>query len=68
MVMPQRFFVTQQSRTGDRHLYAIRTRFIPQALLPLFESGFWPARGAAEAARAAAPRVDIGARLRRMWG
>jgi DNA helicase-2/ATP-dependent DNA helicase PcrA len=35
---PQRFYVTQQRVWGDRHLYAIRTRFIPDALLPLFDT------------------------------
>ena len=28
LIMPQRFFVTQQPKHGDRHLYAQRTRFI----------------------------------------
>ena len=33
LVHPLRFFVRQQSRFGDRHVYAPRTRFIPDALL-----------------------------------
>lgn len=35
--VPQRFHVTQQRAFGDRHLYALRTRFIPDELLPHFE-------------------------------
>ncbi len=35
--VPQRFYVTQQRAFGDRHLYALRSRFIPDALLPHFE-------------------------------
>jgi DNA helicase-2/ATP-dependent DNA helicase PcrA len=33
LIVPQRFYAHQQSRSGDRHLYASRTRFIPDALL-----------------------------------
>ena len=30
LVVPQRFFVHGQQSQGDRHLYAFRTRFIPE--------------------------------------
>jgi DNA helicase II / ATP-dependent DNA helicase PcrA len=69
LVVPQRFYASQQRAGGDRHMYAARTRFIPAALLDRFESRAWPAVAAAPA-NAAAPKresVDIGARLRRMW-
>ena len=29
LISPQRFFVRQQSAHGDRHVYALRSRFIP---------------------------------------
>jgi DNA helicase-2/ATP-dependent DNA helicase PcrA len=68
LVMPQRFYVHNQTARGDRHVYAARTRFIPAALLPLFEACSWPIVQAG-AARPAEPRVrvDIGARMRGMW-
>jgi len=68
LIVPQRFFVHRQSRQGDRHLYAARTRFIPDALLPLFERVSWPV--AAETARTVAsqgPRIDIASRMRERW-
>jgi DNA helicase-2/ATP-dependent DNA helicase PcrA len=69
LIVPQRFYVHQQANRGDRHLYATRTRFIPAATLGLFESRSWPA--ASSAPRTAEPRpttrIDIGARLKRMW-
>ena len=37
LIVPQRFFVHGQHAQGDRHLYASRTRFIPEKLLELFE-------------------------------
>src|SRR5437764_5724355 len=42
LVMPQRFFTHGQHAQGDRHVYASRTRFIPDRLLGLFERTAWP--------------------------
>jgi DNA helicase-2/ATP-dependent DNA helicase PcrA len=72
IVVPQRFYVHQQSRSGDRNLYALRTRFLPDALLALFEQRVWPVPAAEpEPERAAVggagARVDIAARLRARW-
>ena len=68
LVVPQRFFVHGQAARGDRHVYASRTRFIPEQLVYLFERTAWP-KAAAGAARSAAqgPKIDIGARMRGMW-
>jgi len=65
----QRFFVQGQHAQGDRHLYASRTRFIPEKLLGLFERTTWPVVWAGTAARTASqgPKLDISARMRGMW-
>ncbi|MGA7994626.1 MAG: ATP-dependent helicase, partial [Bradyrhizobium sp.] len=69
LLVPQRFFTHGQHAKGDRHVYAARTRFIPSALLRLFEQTTWPIIAAGPAALAASqgPRIDVGARMRRMW-
>jgi DNA helicase II / ATP-dependent DNA helicase PcrA len=69
LVVPQRFFTHGQRAQGDRHVYASRTRFIPDRLLGLFEKTVWPAAVAATAARPTSqgPRIDVGARMRGMW-
>jgi DNA helicase-2/ATP-dependent DNA helicase PcrA len=69
LVVPQRFFTHGQNAKGDRHVYASRTRFIPDRLLGLFEKTTWPLAVAGAAARAASqgPRIDVGARMRGMW-
>jgi DNA helicase-2/ATP-dependent DNA helicase PcrA len=70
LVMPQRFFTHGQSAYGDRHVYAARTRFIPDELLGLFNRSAWPAAEAEPAAAGPARqriRLDVGARLRNMW-
>jgi DNA helicase-2/ATP-dependent DNA helicase PcrA len=69
LVHPLRFFVRQQSRYGDRHLFTPRTRFIPDAILDRFERVTLAARAAPDRAApaAAGPRVDVAARLRAAW-
>ena len=69
LLVPQRFFTHGQNSKGDRHVYASRTRFIPDRLLGLFAKTTWPLAVADAAARAASqgPRIDVGARMRGMW-
>ncbi len=67
--IPLRFYVTQQTRNGDRHLYAIRTRFIPKEILNGFEPVYWSPAPQGNGAVAPAPApIDVGARMRGMWG
>lgn len=69
LVVPQRFFTHGQSAKGDRHVYASRSRFIPNALLAQFESITWP-RANATASNAATGNglhVDLAARMRQRW-
>ena len=35
LIVPQRFYTYQQSKTGDRHVYACRSRFIPDGIIRL---------------------------------
>ena len=37
LVHPLRFYVRQQHRLGDRHVFTPRTRFIPDAILDRFQ-------------------------------
>lgn len=67
LLVPQRFYLTQQSGRGDRHVYAGRTRFIPADLLPKFSTMAWPQAAAEAAVAAEAARVDLAARMRSMW-
>ena len=69
LIVPQRFFTHGQNAQGDRHVYASRTRFLPDGLLGLFERTAWPMAAPGPAVRPASEgvRVDVGARLRGMW-
>ncbi len=69
LIVPQRFFVRQQSAYGDRHVYALRSRFIPDALTEFFECRAAPSALQVEEPppAAAAATVDVGARVRARW-
>jgi DNA helicase II / ATP-dependent DNA helicase PcrA len=69
LVVPHRFYVTQQGSGGDRHMYAGRTRFITDAIADKFERVAWPgpAGGEAPGARPAAPVLQVRDRARAAW-
>jgi len=71
LLLPQRFYVQQQSARGDRYVYASRSRFIPDALTACFECSVWPVPAPAAEGTGAQPKrfppVDIAARLRQYW-
>jgi DNA helicase II / ATP-dependent DNA helicase PcrA len=69
LILPHRFYVHGQARSGDKHLYASRTRFIPTGILSTFEVRTWPTAGRSSAfpGTRAGPTVDLAARVRGMW-
>jgi DNA helicase II / ATP-dependent DNA helicase PcrA len=68
LLVPQRFYVTQQQRWGDRHLYATLTRFIPPHVAGAFEALTPAAAPDAVAAGAGPPSaLQLGALLGAAW-
>ena len=70
LIVPQRCYVTNQTRNGDRHIYTQRSRFIPESILDRFRVQLWPPSTGAEGATAplAGTAFDVGERMRRRWG
>ena len=69
LMVPQRFFTHGQRGMGDRHVYAQRTRFIPNSITGHFQSRYWPKSkvdGGALSRVAHAP-IDVKAKMRGMW-
>ncbi len=70
LVTPLRYYVTQQPRLGDAHVYGARSRFLTERVLATLDPACWPegARIPPGGEFAAAPvRIDVGARLKGMW-
>jgi ATP-dependent DNA helicase UvrD/PcrA len=70
VIVPQRCYVTNQARSGDRHVYTQRTRFIPDAIANRFEIRVWPEVRDLKASlrrSLSATKVDVRAKLRQRW-
>ena len=70
LLIPQRFYVTQQSGGGDRHMYAGRTRFISEAMTAQFEQVTWPEAIQVRPGlpvQPQAPLMQVRSRSRAMW-
>ena len=67
--VPLRFYVTQQTRNGDRHIHAMRSRFISRDMLDRYEVIHWqPPILSDGRPRPPAPQaIDISTKMRGMW-
>jgi len=65
----KRIFTHQQAKLGDRHVYASRSRFIPDSILGSFATRNWRDQtdGPIKVARKAGAPIDVAASLMRMW-
>ena len=70
LLVPQRFYVTQQAARGDRHVYASRTRFISSADAARFDTVVWPqgpAFSTPQSSQIPAARINIREQARAAW-
>jgi DNA helicase II / ATP-dependent DNA helicase PcrA len=69
LLVPQRFYVRQQGAGGDRHVYAGRSRFLPDAVCRHFDAQSWPVPVAhpPRDPQVAKLVVDLAAKLRASW-
>jgi DNA helicase-2/ATP-dependent DNA helicase PcrA len=69
LIAPMKYYIAQQSRMGDRHVYGAKSRFLTRAVMACLEQVTWPeiAAGLAQDSAVEAPRVNVAARLRDMW-
>jgi DNA helicase-2/ATP-dependent DNA helicase PcrA len=70
LIVPHRFFTHQQAKLGDRHVYATRSRFIPDSILGSFATRNWRDQTDSQieaAGRKARSSVDVAASLMRIW-
>jgi ATP-dependent DNA helicase UvrD/PcrA len=67
LLAPLKYYVAQQSRMGDKHVYGAKSRFLTDAVMACLEPLAWGDAYGAEAVLAGKPTVDVAARLRGMW-
>ena len=57
LIAPLKYYVTQQSRMGDRHVYGAKSRFLTRSVMACLHEIAWSEE----------PAIDVGARMRAMW-
>ncbi|OWQ90725.1 ATP-dependent DNA helicase [Roseateles aquatilis] len=67
VMVPQRFYVTQQTRHGDRHLHATVSRFLPGKVVRHFDKVGPANQHQAPLPELLKPALDVAARLRKAW-
>jgi DNA helicase-2/ATP-dependent DNA helicase PcrA len=67
LISPLKYYVTQQSRMGDRHVYGAKSRFLTRKVLACFEEVAWSDEREKNAAGTKSTPVDVAAKLRGMW-
>jgi DNA helicase-2/ATP-dependent DNA helicase PcrA len=68
LIQPMRLFRSHQHRHGDGHVLALRSRFISDGILDVFERrAYGRAVQALGSATGSPIRVDVAARMRAMW-
>ncbi|HUO96747.1 MAG TPA: ATP-dependent helicase [Steroidobacteraceae bacterium] len=68
LISPLKYYVTQQARLGDAHVYGARSRFLSEKVLATCDRvAAIDLPGSAATPPGAATRVDVGARLRALW-
>jgi DNA helicase II / ATP-dependent DNA helicase PcrA len=67
LMAPLKYYVTQQSRMGDRHVYGAKSRFLTAAVMQCFEQVACGETAEPVLSLSGKPAVDVAARLRGLW-
>ena len=67
LVNPFKYFVTQQPKFGDRHVYGTKSRFLTDPVLATLDQCHWSSRPDGQRGWRQDLRVDLKQRARAMW-
>jgi DNA helicase-2/ATP-dependent DNA helicase PcrA len=67
LMAPLKYYVTQQSRMGDRHVYGAKSRFLTPAVMQCLEQIAYGEAAEPGLSLSGKPAVDVAARLRGLW-
>ena len=67
LVSPLKYYVTQQARMGDRHVYGAKSRFMTRKVMACFDETCWSDEKDRDQAAMKGALVDVAAKLRGMW-
>ncbi len=67
LIAPLKYYVTGQSRMGDRHVYGAKSRFLTRPVMACLQETAFGACAEDPKAQQNQPRVDVAGALRAMW-
>ena len=69
LIVPQRFFTYNQTKTADRHVYASVSRFIPKSIHDCFDCRAWSDRAGSgrNSVIKTTTRINVADTVGRMW-
>ena len=68
LIAPLKYYVANQPKNGDRHVYGARSRFLTKAVMATLDAITWPVDGdRSSAAASSTARVNVAGKLRGMW-
>ena len=69
LIAPLRYYVTQQRRDGDKHVYGARSRFMTDSVLQTMQRDFFgrPDSGPDQLRPRSDKRIDVASQMRDMW-
>lgn len=67
LVNPFKYFVVQQAKFGDRHVYGTKSRFLTDPVLATLEQGHWSSQARDANGWRQDLRIDLKQRARAMW-
>jgi DNA helicase-2/ATP-dependent DNA helicase PcrA len=67
LISPLKYYVTQQSRMGDRHVYGAKSRFLTRGVMACFDEVAWADEKDKTGFSTKSDPVDVAGKLRGMW-
>jgi DNA helicase-2/ATP-dependent DNA helicase PcrA len=67
LIAPLKYYVAQQSRMGDRHVYGAKSRFLTRPVMECLDQVAYGEVETQESFSAGTAAVDVATRLRSMW-
>ena len=67
LIAPLKYYVTQQARNGDRHVYGAKSRFLTREVMACLEAVTWGETEAPLTQAGAGASVDVAGKLRSLW-
>src|SRR5687767_866003 len=68
LIAPLKYYVANQPKHGDRHVYGARSRFLTKAVMATLDAITWPEDGdQSSVSGPSTARVNVAGKLRSMW-